>query len=103
MAEVPHALRLAEDFRPRHFIQVVVQRHRMGYELQTFIQTAVRLDVQVFGIGVRDVKQLLRIAVDRTAVVDFKLNAEMPQTFSVGTRRPRSHGTLPHALQNKEK
>ena len=48
-----------------------------------FIQTAVRLDVEIFGVLVRDVEQLLRIAVDRTAVVDFEFNAEMPQTFAV--------------------
>ena len=55
----------------------------MGNKLQAFIQATVRLDVQVFGIGVRDVKELLRIAVDCTAVVDFKLYAEMTQTFAV--------------------
>ena len=52
-------------------------------KLEAFIQTAVRLDVQVFGVGVRDVEQLLRVAVYRAAVIDFKLNAEMPQAFSV--------------------
>lgn len=55
----------------------------MGNKLQAFIQTAVRLDVEIFCVLVRDVEQLLRIAVDRTAVVDFKLNAEMTQTFAV--------------------
>ena len=83
VAEVPHALRFAEDFRPRHFIQMVFERHRVGNELQSFIQTAVRLDVEIFCVLVRDVKQLLRVAVNRTAVVDFKLNAEMTQTFAV--------------------
>ena len=43
----------------------------MGDKLKTFIQTAVRLDVEIFGVGVRDVEQLLRIAVHRTAVIDF--------------------------------
>ena len=83
VAQITHATGLAENFRPRHFIQVVVQRHRMGYELQTFIQTAICLDVQVFSVLVRDVEQLLRIAVDCTAVVDFKLNAEMPQALAM--------------------
>ena len=50
---------------------------------KTFIQTAVRLDVQVFGVGVRDVEQLLRVAVYRAAVVDFELNAEMPQALAM--------------------
>ena len=83
VAEITHALRLTKDFRPRHFVQMVLERHWMGNKLQAFIQAAVRLDVQVFGVGVRDVKELLRIAVDCTAVVDFKLYAEMTQTFSV--------------------
>ena len=55
VAQITHATGLAENFRPRHFIQVVVQRHRMGYELQTFIQTAVRLYVQVFSVSIGDV------------------------------------------------
>ena len=42
-------------------------------KLEAFIQATVRLDVQVLGVGVRDVKELLRIAVNRTAVIDFKL------------------------------
>ena len=86
VAQITHALRLAKDFRPRHFIQVVVQRHRMGDKLKTFIQATVRLDVQVFGVGVRDVEQLLRVAVDRAAVINFELNAEMPADPCHGTR-----------------
>ena len=83
MTEIAHALRLAEDFRPRHFIQMVLKLHRMSDKLQAFIQATVRLDVQVFGVGVRDVKELLRIAVDCTAVIDFKLNAEVPQPLAM--------------------
>ena len=55
----------------------------MRHKLQAFIQAAVCLDVQVFSVLVRDVKQLLRVAVYRTAVVDFKLNAEMPQALAM--------------------
>ncbi|RHV70077.1 hypothetical protein DXB06_14475, partial [Butyricicoccus sp. OF13-6] len=62
---------------------MVLKRHRMSDKLQAFIQATVRLDVQVFGIGVRDVKELLRVAVDRAAVIDFELHAEMTQTFAV--------------------
>ena len=52
-------------------------------KFEAFIQAAVRFDVEIFCVLVRDVKQLLRIAVDCTAVVDFKLYAEMTQTFAV--------------------
>ena len=55
----------------------------MCNELKTFIQTAVRFDVQIFGILVCNIKQFLCVAVHRTAVVDFKLYAEMTQTFAV--------------------
>ena len=71
VAQITHALRLAKDFRPRHFIQVILERHWMGNKLQAFIQAAVRLDVEIFCVLVRDVKQLLRVAVYRAAVVDF--------------------------------
>ena len=55
----------------------------MGDKFKTFIQTAVCLDVQVFSVLVRDIEQLLRVAVDRAAVIDFELNAEMPKAFAV--------------------
>lgn len=55
----------------------------MRYEFQAFIQTAVRLDVEIFCVLVRDVEQLLRVAVYRAAVIDFELDTEMTQTFAV--------------------
>ena len=55
----------------------------MSDKLKTFIQATVRFDVEIFGVGVRDVEQLLRVAVYRAAVVDFEFNSEMTQAFSV--------------------
>ncbi|MEI3556588.1 MAG: hypothetical protein V8Q23_07225 [Eubacteriales bacterium] len=55
----------------------------MRDKLQAIIQTAVRFDVQVFGASVSDVEQLLRVAVNRAAVINFELNAEMPQTLAM--------------------
>ena len=52
-------------------------------KLEAFIQTAVRLYIQIFTISIGDVQQLLGVAVDRAAVVDFKFYAEMPQTLAV--------------------
>ena len=83
MAEIAHALRLAQHLRPRHFVQMVFERHRMRYEFQAFIQAAVCLDVEIFCVLVRDVEQLLRVAVDRAAVINFELYAEMPQALAV--------------------
>ena len=62
---------------------MVLERHRVGDELKTLIQTAVRLDVQVLGILIRNVEQLLRVAVYRAAIVDFELYAKMTQTFTM--------------------
>ena len=83
MAQIPHALSFTENFRPWHFVQVIFERHRVCNELQAFIQTAVRLDVEIFGILVGDVEQLLRIAVHRAAVIDFEFHAEMTQTLAM--------------------
>ncbi len=86
MAEITHALCFTEDLFPRHFIQMVLECHGMCDKLEAFIQTAVRLDVEIFGVLVRDVEQLLRVAVYRAAVIDFELNAEMTQALAVKTR-----------------
>ena len=83
VAEITHALRFTQHLRPRHFVQMILERHWMGNKLQAFIQAAVRLDVQIFGILVCNIKQLLRVAVDRAAVIDFELHAEMTQAFAV--------------------
>ena len=55
----------------------------MRYEFQAFVQATIRLYIQIFTISIGDVQQLLRVAVDRAAVIDFKLNAEMPQTLAM--------------------
>ena len=55
----------------------------MRYELQAFIQAAVRFDVQIFGILVCNIKQFLCVAVYRAAVINFELNAEMTQTLAM--------------------
>ena len=83
VAQITHATGLAKNFCPWHFVQMVFERHRVCDKLEAFIQTAVRLDVEIFCVFVRDVEQLLRVAVDRAAVIDFELNAEMTQALSV--------------------
>ena len=55
----------------------------MRDEFKTLIQTTIRLYIQIFSISIGDVQQLLRVAVDRTAVINFELNAEMTQAFAV--------------------
>lgn len=83
VAEITHTLSLAKHLLPRHFVQMIFQRHRVGNELQSFVQTAVCLDVEIFGILVGDVEQLLSVIVYRAAVINLQFNAEMPQTFAV--------------------
>ena len=56
VAQITHATSLAENFHPRHFVQMVFERHRVCDKLEAFIQTAVRLDVEIFCVLVRDVE-----------------------------------------------
>ena len=37
VAEIAHALRFTQHLRPRHFVQVILERHWMGNKLQAFI------------------------------------------------------------------
>ena len=55
----------------------------MRDKFQAFIQTAVCLNVQVFGVCVSNVQQFLRVAVYRAALVDFQFYAKMPQALAV--------------------
>ena len=66
---------------------------------KTIVQTAVRLDIEIFCVLVRDVKQFLRVAVHRAAVIDFKLYAEMTQTFAVENKVRRVAVLVNNALQ----
>ena len=52
-------------------------------EFQAIVQAAVRLDVQIFRVSISDIQQLLRVIAVGAAGVDFELNAEMTQAFSV--------------------
>ena len=83
MAQIAHALRFAKHLFPRHFAQMVFQRHRVCDKFHTIIKTAVSLDVQVFGASVSDVEQLLSVIVYRAAVINLQLNAEVPQALAV--------------------
>ena len=83
VAQITHATGLAENFHPRHFVQMVLECHRMRYEFQAFVQATIRLYIQIFTISIGDVQQLLRVAVHRAAVINFELHAEMPQAFAV--------------------
>ena len=83
MAQISHALRLAKDFRPRHFIQMVCKCHWVRDEFQTIVQAAVRLDAQIFRVRIGDVQQFFGIVTVCAAVVDFQCYAEVPQTLAV--------------------
>ena len=83
MAVVIQLLCLVEHCRPWHFMQVVVQRHGMGHELQTVVQTAVRLDVQIDRSFVCDLQQTVGIRTALAAVVNLKLHTELAQALAV--------------------
>ena len=83
VAVVIQLLCLVEHCRPWHFMQVVVQRHGMGHELQTVVQTAVRLDVQIDRSFVCGLQQTVGIRTALAAVVNLKLHTELAQALSV--------------------
>ena len=83
MAEVVERRCFAENRRPWHFVQVVVQRHRVRDERKTIVQTAVRLDVQIFRVSIGDIQQFFGVIAVGTAAVDLKLNAKMPKPFAM--------------------
>ena len=83
MAKIPHALCFTEYLFPRHFVQVVLERHGMRDKFQAFIQTAIGFDVQVFGVCVGNVEQLLCVAVHRAALINLQFYAKMPQALAV--------------------
>ena len=62
---------------------MVFKRHRVRDELQTIVQAAVRLDVQVLRVRIGDIQQLLGVIAVCATVINFELNAEMTQAFSV--------------------
>ena len=83
VAAVIQPLRLIQHCRPRHFVQMVVQRHRVCDQLQPIIQTAVRLDVQVDSIAVGNGKQTFGVIPVLTALVDLQFDTELPQALAV--------------------
>ena len=62
---------------------MIFKRHRVGDELKAIVQTAVRLNVQIFCVRVGNIQQLLGVIAVCAAAVNFELNAEMTQTFAV--------------------
>jgi len=62
---------------------MVFKRHRVRDELQTIVQAAVRLDVQVLRVRIGDIQQLLGVIAVCATVINFELNAEMAQTFAM--------------------
>ena len=62
---------------------MICERHRVCDEFQAIVQAAVRLNVQIFRVRIGDIQQLFGVVAVGAAVVDFELNAEMTQAFSV--------------------
>ena len=55
----------------------------MRDELKTLIQTAVRLDAQIFRVRIGDVQQFFGIVTVCTAAINFQFDAEMPQALAM--------------------
>ena len=83
VAAVAEMFGLVQDILPRHFAQVVLERHRVSDKLQSIVQTAVRLDVQVLGVAVGNVEKTVGVRGAFSALVDLEFDAKLAQPFAV--------------------
>ena len=83
MAAVVHADCGTHDFRPGHFVLVVLQCHRMGHYLHAVVQTSVGLNVDMLRNPVADTQNRISVVAVLAALVDFKFHAEIALAVAV--------------------
>ena len=62
---------------------MVFKHYRVGNKLKSLVQTAICLDVQVFGVRIGDIQQFLSVTVYRAATINLQFNTEMAQALAV--------------------
>lgn len=77
MAEVAHMDRFCENSVPGHFVHVIVQGHWVSDNLHSVIQGAIMFDVDMGLIVITDLHQPIGSGIALTALVNFKLHAEV--------------------------
>lgn len=71
MAEVAQVNGFPAEFFPGHFMELAVQGHGVGHQLQTVVQRAVVLDVEEFLLGVGDPEKGTGVVPVLAAAVDL--------------------------------
>ena len=73
--EVIERQRLFHNLAPFHFVQVIIERHRVADYLKAIVKTAVVLAIDSLAVRIGDVEQGFRAAVGFAATIYLKLNA----------------------------
>lgn len=86
MAEIAQVNGFPAEFFPGHFMELAVQGHGVGHQLQTVIQRTVVLDVEELLLGVGDPEKGTGVVPVLAAAVDLKLYAKKPGPISIEDR-----------------
>ena len=86
MAAVIHVDSRFHYLCPGHFILVVFQGHRVGYDFHSVREAAIGFDVDMLRNPVADTQKRISIIAVLTALVDFKFHAEITLAVTVKYR-----------------
>ena len=81
MGTEPQILCFLQNTLPGHMMQMIVQCHGMGDDLESVVQRTVVLAVSIIRRVVGDMQNLFRICVSLTGFIDIQLHAE--KAFSI--------------------
>ena len=86
MGAVAHLLCFGENRRPGYVVQVIVQRHGMGYDFKAFIERAIMLAVDVLLLAVGNVHNFDCVGIVFAGIVNFQLHTKVPISVPVEDR-----------------
>ena len=86
MGRISHGNSLGQDITPRHFVQMIIQRHGVADNFKTVLQRSVMLAENVFQpVGVGNVHEAFSVAVD-LAAANLQLYAHESRAISIENR-----------------
>ena len=86
MGAVAQLLCFGENRRPGHMVQLIVQRHGMGYDFKAFIERAITLAVDVLLLAVGNVHNFGCVGIVFAGVVYLQFNTKVPISVPVENR-----------------
>ena len=86
MGAVAQLLCFGENRRPGHMVQLIVQRHGMGYDFKAFIERAIMLAVDVLLLAVGNVHNFGCVGIVFAGVVYLQFNTKVPISVPVENR-----------------